>query len=73
MLESRSLTDEDREELAEIERRIGAMWRNAGHVGRYSMLERVVGPISWARVVVEFVAPLVAGISGLVLLIRASP
>ena len=73
MLESRSLTDEDREELAEIERRIGAMWRNAGHVGRYSMLERVVGPISWARVFVEFIAPLVAGILGLALLIRASP
>ena len=73
MLESRSLTDEDREELAEIERRIGAMWRNAGHVDRYLTLERVVGPISWARVIVEFVAPLAAGISGLALLIQASP
>lgn len=73
MLESRSLTDEDREELAEIERRIGAMWRNAGHIDRYSTLERVVGPISLARVIVEFVAPLAAGISALVLLIRASP
>ncbi|WP_146257044.1 hypothetical protein [Stenotrophomonas maltophilia] len=73
MLESRSLTDEDREELAEIERRIGSMWRNAGHVGRYSMLERAVGPISWARALIEFAFPIVAGVSSLVLLVRASP
>lgn len=73
MLESRSLTDEDREELATVERRIGAMWRNAGHVGRYSLLQLLVGPISWARIVIEFVAPMLAGISSLVVLIRASP
>lgn len=73
MMENRSLTDGDREELAEMERRIGAMWRNDGHVDRYSILERIVGPISWARILVEFVAPLAAGIFGLVLLIRVSP
>src|SRR5690606_9975907 len=64
MLENRALTDKDREELAEVERRIGAMWRNAGHVDRYSTLERLVGPISWARVVVEFIAPVAAGTYG---------
>ena len=73
MLESRSLKDEDRKELAEIERRIGAIWRSAGHVGRYSAFERVVGTISGARVVVEFVVPLATGIWSIVLLIRATP
>lgn len=73
ILDSRSLTENDREELAEIERRIGAMWRSASHGNRYATLERVVGPISTARVVVEFIAPLVAGIVSLALLFRSAP
>jgi hypothetical protein len=73
MLETRSLTAEEKEDLAELERRAGAMWRNAGHVGRHTSLERIVGPISWARGIVEFVSPPIAGAAALVLLARAMP
>jgi len=73
MFESHSLSAEEKEGLAELERRVGAMWRNAGHVGRYTSLEIMVGPISWARGIVEFVSPLIAGVAALVLLARAMP
>jgi hypothetical protein len=72
LLEERSLTDQDREDLGEVERRIGSMWRNDGHLDRHMLIEKVVGPVSWARATVEFVAPLIAGVTALVLLGNAS-
>jgi len=72
ILEARALSDEDRAELEEHERRMGAMWRNAGHLNRYQAYERAVGPVSWARIGVEFIAPLAAGGAALVLLVRVS-
>jgi len=73
MLEYKSLTEEDKEMLQEQERRLSAMWRNAGHVGRYMSMKKIVGVISWARVVVEFVAPVLAGATALIFLMGASP
>lgn len=73
ILEDKKLTEDEREELQEQERRVGAMWRNAGHVENYQSVQRMVGPVSWARITVEFVLPVIAGGVGLVLLIRATP
>lgn len=73
MVEQKGLSEEDREMLQEQERRIGSMWRNAGHVGRYTLMQRIVGAVSWARVGVEFMAPVVAGIGALSFLVCASP
>lgn len=71
--EEKHLTEEDREALQEQERRVGAMWRNAGHIDRYQFIQKLVGTISWARVLVEFVAPVLAGITALAFLVCASP
>ena len=73
ILEDKKLTEEEREALQEQERRGGAMWRNAGHVDNHMLVQRLVGPISWARITVEFVLPALAGVAGLVFLIRATP
>lgn len=73
ILEDKKLTAEEREEVQEQERRVGAMWRSAGHVDNYRLVQRMVRPISWARITVEFVLPVIAGCVGLVLLIRATP
>jgi len=73
LLEDKKLTEEEREELQEQERRVGSMWRNAGHVDNYMLVQRLVKPISWARIAVEFVLPVVAGGAGLMFLIRATP
>lgn len=73
ILEEKRLTKEDREALQEQERHMGAMWRNAGHLDRYSFMQKLVGTISWARVAVEFVAPVLSGISAMVLLACTSP
>lgn len=73
ILEDKKLTDEEREALQEQERRVGAMWRNAGHVGNHVLVQKFVGPISWARVTVEFVLPAVVSTTALTLLIRTSP
>jgi hypothetical protein len=73
ILEDKKLTDEERETLQEQERRVGAMWRNAGHLDNHMLVQRMVGPISWARITVEFVLPILAGIAGLVFLVRATP
>ncbi|MFT3960444.1 hypothetical protein [Propionivibrio sp.] len=72
-LEDKKLTEEEREELREQERRVGAMWRNAGHLDNHLLIQRLVGPISWARVTVEFILPFLAGIAGLVLIVRTTP
>ena len=73
MLEHKNLTEEDREMLQEQERRLGSMWRNAGHVGRYTIMQKAAEVISWARIGVEFVAPVFAGVAALLFLMRASP
>ena len=73
IFENHSLTVEQKEGLEELERRLGAMWRNAGHVDRYTLLGRIVGPISWARGIVEFASPLIAGVAALFLLAHAMP
>jgi hypothetical protein len=39
----------------------------------HMLVQKLVGPISWARVVVEFVLPTIAGVAGLVFLVRTSP
>lgn len=70
ILEDKKLTDDEREALQEQERRVGAMWRNAGHVDNHMLVQRLVGPISWARITVEFVLPAFAGLA---LLFRATP
>lgn len=72
ILENKKLTDEEREDLYEQERRVGAMWRNAGHLDNHMLIEKLVGPISWARMAVEFVLPVLAGIIALILLIHTS-
>lgn len=72
-LEDKKLTEEEREALQEQERRVGAMWRNAGHVDNHLLIQKLVGPISWARVTVEFVIPILAGIVGLVFVFSAKP
>ncbi len=73
ILEDKKLTDEDREALSEQERRVGAMWRNAGYVGFDANVERMVRPLSWARVAVEFGAPFIAACASLYLLYRTTP
>ena len=73
ILDDKKLTDEERDALQEQERRVGAMWRNAGHVDNHMLIQKLVGPISWARISVEFALPALAGITGLVFLIRTSP
>lgn len=72
-LEDRKLTEEEREALQEQERRVGTMWRNAGYVDSHLLIQKLVGPISWARFTVEFALPVLAGIAGLVLILRATP
>jgi hypothetical protein len=72
ILEDKKLTDEEREVLQEQERRGGAMWRNAGHLDNHMLVQKLVGPISWARISVEFVLPAIAGVAGLVFLIRTA-
>ena len=73
ILDDKKLTDEEREALQEQERRGGAMWRNAGHLDNHMLVQKLVGTISWARISVEFVLPAIAGIAGLVFLIRTAP
>ncbi|WP_090458390.1 hypothetical protein [Nitrosospira sp. Nsp1] len=72
ILENKKLTDEEREDLHEVERRVGAMWRNAGHLDNHMLIEKLVGPTSWARMAVEFVLPVLAGIIASILLIHTS-
>lgn len=73
ILEDKKLTDEEREALQEQERRVGALWRSAGHVGNDMLVQKLVGPISWARLAVEFVLPALVSITALTLLIRTTP
>lgn len=71
MLEKKSLTEEERDLIDSIERQTGSMWRGAGHLDRFVQLEQVVRPVSWLRAFVEFVAPLCAGVTSIVFLVRA--
>lgn len=73
ILEDKKLTDEEREALQEQERRVGALWRSAGHVGNDMLVQKLVGPISWVRFAVEFVLPALVSITALTLLIRTTP
>ena len=73
ILEEKKLTDEERETLQVQERYVGAMWRNAGHMGNYILVKKLVGPISWARLAIEFLLPTLISITALTLLIRTSP
>ena len=73
LVEQSNLSAEDKELLQEQERRLGAMWRNAGHVGRYTGMQKLVGAISWARVAIEFLLPAAAGVCALTFLVQALP
>lgn len=69
-MEERNLTTEEKEELSMWETSQGNMWRNGGHVGRYSFIQSIVGVVSWSRFSVEFVAPLLVGVAALISLVR---
>ena len=73
ILEDKKFTKEEHEALQEQERRDGAMWRNAGHLDRHLLVQKLVGPISWARISVEFLIPVIAGFTGLFFLLRTAP
>jgi hypothetical protein len=73
ILEEKKLSPEQQEELAEQERRIGALWRSTPHAEFDANVERIVGPLSWARVAVEFITPFIAACTSLFLLYRTSP
>ncbi|MCC4616571.1 hypothetical protein LL972_11255 [Xanthomonas campestris pv. asclepiadis] len=64
-MEERNLTEDEKEELARWETSQGNMWRNAGHVDRYMFVQRIVGVVYWARLSVEFVAPVIIGVTAL--------
>lgn len=73
ILEEKKFTEEDRLALAEQERRVGAMWRSAGYSGYDAQVEKMVRPLSWARVAIEFGAPFIAASASLYLLYRTTP
>ena len=70
-MESRNLTEDEKEDLARLEISQGNMWRSAGHVDRYMFVKKIIGVVSWARFSVEFIAPTLVGVAALVSLGKA--
>lgn len=71
LLAKTKLEEEDRQFMEEHERRLGSLWRGEASQ-TYVHLQTIVPYISWARAVVDFLLPLVAGGFGLFLLINGS-
>jgi len=68
-----SLTKEERESLKDKDLAMTSLWRNAGYLARHRQVKRLVGPLSWARIIVEFLVPAMAGATALAFLISTSP
>lgn len=64
-VEGKDLTEELKGRLAELDRSIGSEWRNAKHLERYTRSERLASLVSWLRLAVEFLFPLLAGVAAI--------
>ena len=69
----KSLTIEERQAFKDKDHALTSLWRNAGYLESHRLVKRFVGPISWARIVVEFMLPAMAGLAALIFLVRTLP
>ena len=68
LLARTKLSEDDRQFMEEHERRLGSLWR--GEASKvHQRVEAAIPYISGARAIVDFLLPIAAGISGVVLLV----